>query len=517
MNNKKMFVVAALFTAASALFAEINMPKIFGDNMVFQANKSAKVWGTSLPNAKVDVEFGWQKVSAKADENGVWSTELVAMKSDKNPRELVISENGNVAKKISNVLVGEVWVLGGQSNMEWRLVPTTDAQAAVARANYPTIRYFSQNGRAMAQTPQTDSPEGSQWLVCSPKTAPSFSGVGFYFAEQLAKDLDVPVALIYTPLGATAMESWIPQKDFAKSEALKSSWREFENETKNYDYQKALQAHKKKVADFDAKVAKAKAEKKPVPGCAWDFKIPPSKFSAKPDFRTPAYHYNAKVAPLGKFAVRGVLWYQGESDSSGWQLESFEEQFKILVSAWRENWGNKKLPFLYVQLASYSTSADWPATRWAQFNCLKNIKNVGMANIIDLGEKHEIHPRNKTDVGLRLENIALKDVYGKSDVCAYGPMFSKVKYSNAIALVKFDCSGKKLVGRGNPRGFEVLSNGEWKQPASADIKKNSVELTSPDGGSIEGVRYLWLNWAQPQVWLFNEDGLPASSFISFNK
>lgn len=510
-----LFAVSALF--ASGVFAEIKMPKIFGDNMVFQAGKPVKVWGSAEPNAEVSVKFGKYEKSATASGDGSWSVKLPSMRPDKNPKELLVFENGKESKKIANVLVGEVWVLGGQSNMEWKLIPTTDGEAAAKRADYPILRCFQQDGRSMAETPQKDFPDGAKWVVCTPKTAPSFSGVGFYFAEKLMKDLDVPVAVIYTPLGATSMACWIPEKNMSDCDALKKQFDKFKKESAGYDYKKALDAHNKKIADFDAKVAKAKAEGKKVPSVPWDFRIPPNKFSTWKFFWIPAYHYNAKVAPLDGFAVRGVLWYQGESDSTIWMLDNFQRQFEILIGAWRELLGDEDLPFLFVQLASYGTRADWAETRWAQYNTARDMENVFMANIIDLGEEKDIHPKNKTDVGLRLEKIAMRKVYGESDAKAFAPTMKNVEYSNAVAVVDFDCDDAEIEGRGNPRGFEVLVNGEWLKPSGAKIENGKVVLYSPNAYSIDGVRYLWKSWAQPDVWIFDSNGLPAVSFKHLKK
>ena len=513
--RKPALFFSAIF-AASAVFAEIVMPRIFSDNMMFQRDMPLKIWGKADAGARVGVEFKDQKKMVKASGDGSWSIELAPVKGSFDPAELVVFENGKEGKRIKNVLVGEVWVLGGQSNMEWKLIPTTDGEAAAKRANYPIFRCFQQNGHSMAEVPQKDFPDGAKWVECTPKTAPSFSGVGFYFAEKLMKDLDVPVAVIYTPLGATSMACWIPEKDMSACCALKKQFDKFKKESAGYDYKKALDEYNKKIAEFDAKVAKAKAEGKKIPSAPWGFRIPPNEFSPWKFFWIPAYHYNAKVAPLDGFAVRGVLWYQGESDSTSWMLDNYQRQFEILISAWRELLQDDDLPFILVQLASYGTGSDWAETRWAQYNTAKDVENVFMANIIDLGEEKDIHPRNKTDVGLRLEKIALRDVYGVKGLYPYGPMFKMVRYTPKGAEVVYDLDGRKLVGKGDPRGFEVKIAGEWK-PAKAELVGKRVIVNPADaekGAKIEGVRYLWKKWALPDVWLFNDQGLPALSFIA---
>ncbi len=513
--RKPALFFSAIF-AASAVFAEIVMPRIFSDNMMFQRDMPLKIWGKADAGARVGVEFKDQKKMVKASGDGSWSIELAPVKGSFDPAELVVFENGKEGKRIKNVLVGEVWVLGGQSNMEWRLIPTTDGEAAKARAKYPALRYFTQPSGTFTPEKQFDTPESSKWQEASPDTVARWSGVGFYFGEQLMKDLEVPVGLIETPLGGSAMRAWIPDEAVSGIPFLEENLANFKKQLAAYDYNKALAEWKKRSDAYEASVKAAKAEGKPVPEKPWNVRNKPNKLSPQRPQETPGWLYNAKIAPIAGFAARGFLWYQGESDAGGKSLECFEEQFARIIETWRKAWNNDDMYFFWVQLASFGGSGDWATARWKQYQTMRSVQKTGMANIIDLGEEKDIHPRNKTDVGLRLEKIALRDVYGVKGLYPYGPMFKMVRYTPKGAEVVYDLDGRKLVGKGDPRGFEVKIAGEWK-PAKAELVGKRVIVNPADaekGAKIEGVRYLWKKWALPDVWLFNDQGLPALSFIA---
>jgi len=508
MEAKKLFLTIAGASAVAALSAEIKMPSIFSDDMVFQRSAPVKVWGTASAGAKVDVEFAGQKKSVVAAADGSWSLRLAPMKADKTPANLSVSENGKPAKTLNNVLVGEVWILGGQSNMQWSANNTTDYQKLKARADNPNIRYFNQQTKTVAQTPQKDSVNG-KWIVCSPSNVGYMSASGIYFGEQLQKDLDVPVGLVFTALGASKMVAWIPEDAVSRSKYVQKEFNSFKDALKKYDFNKAYAEWKVKAAEWDTEAAKAKAEKrKPNP----EYRpFEPNKITDRMPAQTPSYLYNGVIAPIAGFSARGVLWYQGESDSYGETLDNFCEQFELLVSVWREKFDNPNLWFVWTQLTSIGKGSGWPMTRWRQYLSSKNIKGGAVANLIDLGEQNDVHPRDKTSVGLRFEKLVLQTVYGFKDARGKAPEPAGVKYSGAEAAVSFESFSRKLEGRGEPRGFEVLCGEKWVAVKPV-LKGSKVILRSPDGAEISGVRYLWTAWAQPDAWLFNQDGLPAFSF-----
>ncbi len=515
---KTILTLCAVIFSASLSFGAIWMPKVFSDGMMLQRDMPVKVWGTADANAKVEVEFGGKRKSTKADADGEWSLKLDKMPADKNPREMTVYENGKVGKKIGDILVGEVWILGGQSNMEWRLKNTTDAKAAVARADYPTMRYFFQP-HWLSEKPSKDSCEGSKWIAAKGDAIDVYSGVGFYFGERLMKDLDVPVGLIYAARGATKMLCWMPEEAMDKDVYTSKYKADFDKKKAAY----TPEVYKKKVEEYKAKMAKAKAEDeklkaegKPPAKRVWFFSFAPEKTTPLFQWDTPCQFFNAMLSPLKGYTLRGAIWYQGCSDAHKESVESFDNQMCVLVEAWRKNFENKNMPFFQVQLASYVGNQYWPRAREQQLKSAMAMKNGGVANIIDCGEEKDIHPKDKTTVGTRLEKIALRDVYGMKNVQPYGPILKSVIYDGSTATVKFKTGGRGLVGKGEPRGFKVLVGEKWTD-AKAEIKGNTVVLKSADGGNIEGVRYLWESWARPNVWLFNKDGLPAFSFSDILK
>lgn len=504
----------------NAAHAEIKMPKIFSDNMLLQRDAPVNVWGKSAANAKIEVRMSSGFTArASADALGNWKATLPAMKASKTPLSMTVAENGNVQKSISNILVGEVWILGGQSNMEFKVMSTTGFEAAKQRAKKyaNTIRNFHQNGSAIAETPQFDSPKGANWSECNPETVGNISGVGFYFAEALARDLDVPVGLVYTPLGATSMNAWIPVEAVEELPFFKLRWNLFLKRKASYDFDAAVRKFHAKQAEHKAACAKAKAEGKPEPKLGWPHFVFPNKMAAGYVWEAPVYSYNAKVAPVTGYSARGFLWYQGEGDCGIDSRKVFAQQYKILVESWLKAWRNPNMKFYCVQLTSYNegnTSLVWAETRLEQLKGARSLKNGGIINTIDLGERNDIHPRDKTPVGLRLERLALADTYGAKNIAdAYAPEMENATFAADTVKIKFKNVGGKLEIRGAPRGFDVLSNGRWTSDVDVSIENgDTLVLKTKDGSAISAARNLWKNWAAPDVCLFSTSGLPAFAF-----
>ena len=487
-------------------YAEIKMPSVFSDNMLLQRDMLVKVWGKADANAQVDVAFGGQKKSTKADASGNWSVKLDKMSANKNPQEMTVSENGKVGKVIKNILVGEVWVAGGQSNMQWGIRSSKDAEKNIAEANNPLIRYFSQNTRTLSKTPAFDCVNGA-WTMPSPKVAGGYSAVAYLFAKNLQKDLDVPVGIVFTALGGSRMVAWMPEDKIKDLDFAEKIFRNFVKTNAKYDPKKARADWENEIREW-RKLPNEQKAKKRKPRF-------PSPVSYMSEQATPVYLYNAVVAPLAGYGARGVIWYQGESDANVGSVKYFGEQFELIVNSWREKFENPDMAFIQVQLAQYGKAkSDWPTARWKQYLATKTISKCYMANIIDSGEKNNIHPADKQIVADRLERVALAELYGKKDVHPYGPIMSSVKYAPDSVEISFDLFGEKLIGKGEPRGFELKIGNEWK-PAKAELvgKKVKVVLDGNADAKIEGVRYLWANWCKENVWLFNQNGLPALSFI----
>ena len=498
------------------------MPSIFGDNMLLQRNMPVKIWGKADANAKIDVSFARQKKSTKADANGNWSLKLDKMSANKNPQEMIISENGKVGKTIKNILVGEVWIAGGQSNMQWRVRDCANAKENIAQANNPLVRYFSQNTSTLAKTPQFDCVNGA-WTMPSPKVTGNYSAVAYLFARNLQRDLDIPIGIVFTALGGSKMIAWIPEENIAENAYTKSYLDGFKQKNASYSHADAL---KKWKVDFDKWLAerdRLKAQNKKIRT------QPPHKPHPLTSIRitfTPSWLYNGVVAPLVGYGARGVIWYQGEADSGGlfpteiasphgYSLQFFSEQMQLLIKSWREKFKNPELAFIQVQLASFrkQPQRDWGMTRWEQLMTTKKVPNCYLTNIIDCGEEDNIHPKDKQTVADRMNNIALCEVYGKTNIQPHSPQFKSANYSGDSVEVSFDTFGKNIKSHGELRGFEVKVSGKW-QKANATLSKNKVLAKSENGGKIEGVRYLWKAWAKPDVCLFNQDGLPVFSFIN---
>ena len=496
--------------------AEISIPKIFSDHMVLQRDIPVNIWGKADKNADVEVEFLGEKTQAKADANGNWKVVLKPMDAVKEPAELKIYENGKLSKTISDVLVGEVWILGGQSNMEWVVNNTTDAENVRQRANYPMMRYFFQPSEAIAETEQTDSPEGSKWQECTPQTAMFFSAMGFYSGEQIMKELNVPIGLVNTSFGGTAMRAWVPHSVISKIPFWQSQYEDFVAKKEKYDYPAEAKKWQDTLDKYNADAKKLEAEGKPVPPKNDYLKYnKPHKITPLNSRVTPSYLYNAKVAPLAGFSARAILWNQGETDSWGKTLDCYKEQLATLVQSWRDAWKYNKMHFICVQLPSYKPEK-WPDVRWNQYLACKEMKNAHIVNIVDTGTEDDVHPREKCTAGDRIAKVALQNIYGKKNIKGNPPVPKSFKYSDSGVKIAMDLRGaKRLEGKGEPRGFELFIDGKW-QPADAKIKGERTVLVSAqnpsDNAKIEGVRYLWKGWARPDVWLYNEAEIPAITF-----
>lgn len=511
VSAKIALIGFAIAAAIVNLNAQIELSGIYSDNMVVQRDAPIKIKGKAKSGTKVGVIFGEAKKQTVADKEGKWEIELDAQPANNTPVDMVIYDGVKPVKTIKNVLVGDVWVLGGQSNMEMTLSSDPIYKPVISRADIPTIRYFRMPGAALSEKPCEFTPKGAVWTVSTQKNAPAFSAVGYTFGERLAKDIDVPIGLIYTALGASCMQTWMPEEDLVKIPALSLILKKFNEEKKGY----TKDTYKKKLAEYEAAYAKhkkdveeAKKNKKAAP----IFSMPrPMENTPWPAYSTPCYLYNAKIAPLAGLPIKGILWYQGESAFDANYPECFEEKFRAIVDIWRRNFNNPELPFLCVQIASYDGRKNWPEVRLLQHKVASSVPNMAIATAIDLGEKNNIHPKFKEELGRRLEQLALKKVYSKDDIVAESPTLQSVKYGRNNTKVHFKFDGKKLECRGEPRGFEILVNDKWVKP-NINFVNNTVVLKTETGERIDGVRYLWKIWAQPDVCIYGENNLPALPF-----
>ncbi len=500
MFMKKLFLLISTLLLSVSLNAEVILPSIFSKNMVLQQGQKVKIWGKATPKSHVEIIFAGQRKAANVGEDGKWVAYLDSLEKNKTPQVLSVLENGKEVHAITNVLVGEVWVTGGQSNMEMSAGECSKQgfDDVLAKIDHTLFRSFQQDRFPHSATPLDTNKDG-KWIIIGSVGSGGISAVSFFFGEELVRRLDSPVGVIQTAVGGTAMRSWLPMGAMEGNPAFASQLEDYKKRLAAYDYNKAYAEWQKAKADWEAKIEELKAAGKPLPNTPTGISRAP--YPESPDtFRYPSGLYNAKVAPLAGFAAKGFLWYQGESDSSN---PNFQQMFETIVDTWRKEWNSPEMPFLFVQLTSYDVKSNaWVNARRFQEAVTKSRKNVEMAVTIDLGEETEIHPKDKMQVAERLTLLALSNVYKVSKISPYGAFFKSVKFDKNSATLTFDTFGKTLTAKNEITGFEVLLEGSNWVGASAKLKGNEIVVTAPKDGKISGVRYLWLNWAKPLASVF---------------
>ncbi len=458
------FLVVAAMLLSVPVSAEIKLPSIIGDQMVLQRDRAVPVWGWDDAGAEVTVTMGQATATAKAGSDGRWVVELPAMAAG-GPHTMTIQGTNTVT--LENILVGEVWVCSGQSNMEWTVQRSANPEAEIAAANHPKIRHIKIPHVPM-DTPQDNVPSDG-WKVCSPETVADFTAVGYFFGRHLLTELDVPIGLIGSNWGGTRIEPWTPPVGFQSVPALKDI-------TDN-------------LASFPAKTA--------------DGKI---------NHQSPLALYNGMIHPLLPFAIRGAIWYQGESNNGEGML--YHEKMKALIHGWRSVWNDPELPFYYVQLAPYRYAGEptrLPGIWEAQLKTL-SVPNTGMAVTVDISNLADIHPVNKQDVGKRLALWALAKTYGQTDLVYSGPLYKSLKIDGNKAIVSFDHVGGGLISRdGQPlTHFQIAGEDGQFVAASAEIAGDTVVVSAESVAQPVAVRLGWHQEAEPN--LSNREGLPASPF-----
>jgi sialate O-acetylesterase len=502
---KRSFLSLPLIALASVLHAEVKPNPLFTDNAVLQQGTQVPVWGTAAGGEKVTVEFAGQRVSATAT-NGVWSLRLAPMQATTNPAVLTVSGATN-SVTFTNILVGEVWICSGQSNMERQLglrggqKPLVNWEAEAASADRPLLRHFLVK-QTMSTNPLTEV--SGSWQVCTPQTVTNFTAVGYYFGRDLQKDLGVPVGLLHVSWGGTPAETWTRREVLETNPALSSILPRYSNDVATYaDRLAKYQADEPRLKEeYTNAMTKALAEAKPTP------RPPAPPRDPLHHQNSPSMLFNGMLHPVIPYAMRGVIWYQGESNAG--RAREYRDLFPAMIADWRGLWGEGNFPFLYVQIAPYYGMS--PEIREAQFLTLSKAPNTAMAVITDHGDANDIHPTEKEPVGQRLELAARALAYG--DRIEYsGPLFSKVEFQGTNAVVSFTHTGMGLVAKGGAlRGFEIAGTDGGFVPASARIRGTNVVVSAPGVAAPAAVRYGWTN--VPDVNLFNAAGLPASPFRS---
>ena len=482
------------------LHAQISMPSIFGDHMVLQQKISNPVWGWASPGEMVKVEINDQSHSVKADQKGNWKITLRPIPSGGPYRMNIAGENTKFF--FDDVLVGEVWICSGQSNMAWPIKNTNSAELAMLTANYPNIRLISvpQVGTQEAQ----DDFDG-EWTSCSSESIEDFSAVGYFFGRRLHHALDVPIGLIDNAWGGSAAEAWI-RKDVLdnddKYDELMAWWKDREA---SYDYESEIDGWKKQVTEWEAEEETERAPRRP--------RRPRNLMKGN---HRPANIYNGVLHPTIGYGIRGAIWYQGESNAS--RAYQYRDLFPLMIEHWREEWGQGEFPFYYVQLADFLAETDepgdsnWAELREAQTMTMDRVENVGQAVIIDVGEGRDIHPRNKQTVGDRLARWALAKDYNK-DIQYMGPSYQSMNIDGNKIILTFDHVGQGLYAfdTPEPQGFTIAGDGKKFVVATAKIiSTTQVEIWSDGVENPVAVRYAWAN--NPIINMYNRDGLPMIPF-----
>ncbi|MCA8999544.1 MAG: sialate O-acetylesterase [Planctomycetaceae bacterium] len=496
----------ALTVIANPLLAEVKTPAVFGSHMVLQRDIAIPVWGWADPGEKVTVSFRDQTASATAGDDGKWKVSLDA-ESVGDPATLTVAGKSNTLT-FEDVLLGEVWVCSGQSNMQWSVQAGLDPDLEIAAANHPNIRLF-QVPLVAATEPQDDV--NAEWKHCTPENIPGFTAVGYNFGRKLQRVLGVPVGLIQTAWGGTRAEAWTSPEAMAETEELKPILDSWADQRANYDADKAQAAYEAAMERWEAAAKKARE----------DGKNPPRRPQLQGDPARSQHHpstlYNAMVHPLAPYAIRGAIWYQGESNAS--RAYQYRKLMPTMIQSWRDTWGQGDFHFYQVQLANFKAKtdqpgeSDWAELREAQHMAKDALPNVDSACIIDIGAARDIHPKDKQNVGRRLARLALYDVYGMKNIVRQGPTFESMSVDGNKALLKFDNHGAPLTSYYNEplQGFAVAGEDkQWVWGNARIVDGATVEVTHPGGTTPVAVRY---NWADnPSGNLYNGTYLPAYPF-----
>ena len=515
MNRLRMLLIGLLLVLAPVAHAEVRLSTAFGSHMVIQQQMPIRVWGWADAGESVTVALAGRSATARAGDDGAWRVELPAMEADGKPYTLTVTAGGKTIE-LTDVLLGEVWLCSGQSNMEWNVQASLNAQQETAAANHPTIRLFNVPDHVQQDKPQDDA--RGQWRLCSPRTVPGFTAVGYYFGRALSQELGVPIGLVGTNWGGTCIEPWIPLVGFAQVPELEdctSSLRQLDAATPE-----GRAVREQYVQRVEAWVAQAKQDF----AAGHEIGSAPVLNLQPKDGETQIY--NGMVAGLTPMSVRGVIWYQGESNAGdGLRYEYLTE---ALVKGWRTAFDNDDLSFYWVQLANFQQPIDTPAgggwgpLREGQRRALR-LPHTGMAVAIDIGDNTDIHPKNKQDVGKRLALWALANDYGR-EIAYSGPLYKSHTIRGNKVHIAFDHADDGLmVGRkdGLEAAQEVTDGalarftirdkaGQWHW-AKAEIDGEAVVVCHENVAEPTAVRY---GYESNPVGanLYNKQGLPASPF-----
>jgi sialate O-acetylesterase len=508
-----LLFVAGMVSFPGPLLAEIRLPAVISSHMVIQQHRPIVLWGWADAGETVSVRFRGQTASSQADGMGNWRVELPPMDADARSSAMTFGGSRSPSVTLVDVLVGEVWLCSGQSNMEWPVERTHSPSPEIWRARYPQIRFFKVPRRT-AFEPQPDVE--AEWTACTPDTVRGFSAVGYYFGLELFNTLDVPIGLINASWGGTRIEPWTPIPGFQAVSGMEAEIEEVRRSHADYRdlLRDALPEWESWIKDTEQSLR--------------DGGIPPPA-PERPrhslDFpQEPTSLYNGMIHPLVPFAVQGAIWYQGEANRNDGAL--YKLKMEALIRGWRTVWGQEDLAFLYVQLAPFNYGYNREETGgvvpdfirlpliWEAQRETLALPGTGMAVVTDITNLNDIHPRNKKEVGRRLSLWALARTYGVEDLVYSGPLYQRMETDGSRIRVFFDHVGAGLTALdGRPLSwFEIAGSDKVFYKAAAEIQGDTVVVWSSKVTSPRAVRLGWHQLAVPN--LGNLDGLPASPFRS---
>lgn len=478
---------------------EVKLASIFSDHMVLQRDMPVPVWGTADAGEKVTVSIAGQAVVGTADAEGKWQ---VMLEPQETGDPLTLTATGSNQVSAEDVLVGEVWLCSGQSNMQWTVSNAWNADLEIPKADHSMIRLLTVNTPA-SQTPLAGF--STKWEVCSPESVKEFSAVGYYFGLELHERIGVPIGLIDNAWGGSACEAWI-RRDHLESDpmfkALVEHWQQRE------------EAHQQRMADWEEARKKAKEAGEEEPKR-------PSSAGHMAGNQRPANLYHGRLMPIMPYAIRGTIWYQGESNAG--RAYQYRDLFPLMIRTWRQAWNEQNqsqgdFPFYWVQLADFMREQSqpiesaWAELREAQTMTLDREPNTGQAVIIDVGEGNDIHPRNKIEVARRLARIALAKDYNVK-IAHKSPRLEKVDIVDGKAIVTLKDVGKGLrtVDSKNVLGFTIAGEDrQWHQAEAKIVGNNQLEVSSQSEAKPVAVRYAWAD--NPVANLYTKAGLPVTPF-----
>ena len=491
-SHNKLFFLPFLLLFSLCLpaiaLADVELPNIFSDHMVLQRSQANKLWGRAEPKEEILVSIAEQTHETTADDQGLWSVMLDPLPAG-GPHELVVAGDNEIV--LRDVLVGEVWICSGQSNMEWSVRNTDDADLVAAGANFPKIRMinFPNVGQ---QEPLFTHPKSS-WMVCSPKTVGGFSAVGYFFGRQLHDTLQVPIGLVNNAWGGSSAEAWVDRKQLEADgsyDSLLKRWAKKEQLLESLTAKSDLdEEQKQRVKELQDEMVNR---------------------------HRPGNIYNGVLKTHLGYGIRGAIWYQGESNAS--RAYQYRRLFPKMITTWREEWGQGEFPFYWVQLADFReeksqpSMSDWAELREAQTMALSALPNAGQAVIIDVGEGKDIHPRNKATVGQRLARWALAKQYGV-DIAYHSPQIKSMEAVGDRIVLTFNHvnGGWRPFDVNKPVGFAIAGADKKFVWADAKILENGrIEVSSSEVPEPVAVRYAWAD--NPVCNMFDNVGLPLTPF-----